>query len=70
VALAYLVPVYLVSAGLIGRAGLLPLLSIPLAIPLCRSVLRDHGAVLNKTLAGTARLVLVHGLLFSLGMVL
>jgi hypothetical protein len=33
-------------------------------------VLRDHGAVLNKTLAGTARLVLVHGLLFSLGMVL
>jgi 1,4-dihydroxy-2-naphthoate octaprenyltransferase len=70
VAMAYLVPIYLVITGLVGRAGLLPLVSIPLAIPLCLSVLRDHGVVLNRTLAGTARLVLAHGLLFSLGMVL
>lgn len=70
ISLAYLVPIHLVLSGLLGRTGLLPLLSVPLAIPLCLSVLRDHGAVLNKTLAGTAKLVLLFGLLFALGMVL
>jgi 1,4-dihydroxy-2-naphthoate octaprenyltransferase len=65
--LAYLVPIYLLLAGLVGRAVLLPLLTMPLALPLCLSIVRDHGAPLNRTLAGTARLLLFHGLLFAVG---
>ncbi len=70
IALAYAVPPFLFFSGQCGRAVLLPLLSIPLALPLCRSILRDRGAALNPTLGGTARLLLVHGLLFALGIIL
>ena len=49
---------------------LLPLLTMPLAIPLGRSIVRDHGAVLNGTLAATARLLLLFGTLFAIGIVL
>ncbi len=69
-ATAFVIPLYLCMSGQLGRAALLPLLSLPLAVPLGRSVLRDRGAPLNRTLAGTARLLLVHGLLFALGIVL
>ncbi len=69
-ATAFVIPLYLWVSGQLGRAALLPLLSLPLAVPLCRSVLRDRGAPLNRTLAQTARLLLVHGLLFALGIVL
>ncbi len=42
-----------------------------LAIPLCRNVLvTEDGAVLNETLAGTGRLLLLFGLCFSLGLLL
>jgi 1,4-dihydroxy-2-naphthoate octaprenyltransferase len=47
----------------------LPLLCMPLAIGPVRSVLRDEGPVLNATLGATARLLLVHGVLLSLGLV-
>ncbi len=66
--LAYLCPVFLLMFGLCGRAVLLPLLTLPLALPLCRSVVHDHGVALNPTLAGTARLLLFHGLLFAAGL--
>jgi 1,4-dihydroxy-2-naphthoate octaprenyltransferase len=46
-----------------------PLLCIPLAIGPVRSVLRDEGPVLNATLGATARLLLIHGVLLSLGLV-
>jgi 1,4-dihydroxy-2-naphthoate octaprenyltransferase len=67
---AYAVPCYLAGAGLCGRFVLLPLLTLPLAIPLGRSIVRDHGAVLNGTLAATARLLLLFGTLFAIGIVL
>ncbi len=66
--LAYLVPVFLLMFGLCGRGVLLPLLTLPLALPLVRSVVHDRGAALNQTLAGTARLLLFHGLLFAAGL--
>lgn len=64
---AYLVPILLFTSGRCGRAVLLPLFSLPLALPLSRSIRCDTGAVLNRTLAGTARLLLVYGLFFALG---
>jgi 1,4-dihydroxy-2-naphthoate octaprenyltransferase len=50
---------------------MLALLSIPLAIPLTKTVFRAvDGPTLNKALAGTARLTLVYSLLFALGLML
>lgn len=70
-ALAYAVPVALFVGDFGGRSLLLPLLTAPLALPLCRSIVRDReGALLNRTLAGTARLLLFHGVLFAIGIVL
>lgn len=70
-ALAYAVPLGLFFGGLGGRAVLLPLLTMPLAVPLCRSMLRERaGVALNRTLAGTARLLLIHGVLFAVGLAL
>jgi 1,4-dihydroxy-2-naphthoate octaprenyltransferase len=68
IALAYLTPVYLFVSGLGGCALLLPLLTLPLAVPLCRSVATEDGVALNRTLAGTARLLLLHGVLFTIGL--
>lgn len=68
VALAYAVPPLLVVFRLLPATALLPLVSAPLALPLLRTVAVAHdGARLNRTLAGTARLLLVYGLLFALG---
>ena len=67
-AVAYLVPLAL-WLGL-GWAPwvMLPWLTLPLAVPLTRSVFTStDGPTLNVTLAGTARLSLFFGLLFALG---
>lgn len=48
---------------------LLPMLSLPLAVMLVRSILTQDGAALNGTLAGTARLSLIFSLLLALGLV-
>jgi 1,4-dihydroxy-2-naphthoate octaprenyltransferase len=67
------VAAYLVTVGLaLGGAGLavlLPLLSLPLVLPLWRTV-RGFGAPgeLNPVLAGTARLALAFGVLFAIGL--
>lgn len=66
--LAYVIPVVLMMFGMCGRAVLLPLMTLPLALPLVRSVSTDHGVALNQTLAQTARLLLFHGLLFAIGL--
>jgi 1,4-dihydroxy-2-naphthoate octaprenyltransferase len=65
---AFVVPVALAIAGR-GLAVLLPLLTIRLALPLLRTV-RTPGEPrrLNPVLKATARLALVHGLFFAVGL--
>lgn len=48
----------------------LPLLSLPMAVPLIKSMKTENGPNLNKTLAGTARLSLVYSLLLAIGIIL
>jgi 1,4-dihydroxy-2-naphthoate octaprenyltransferase len=67
---AYAVPVWFWLSGQASLWVLLPLLSVPLAVPPARAVFTVEGRPLNKTLAGTARLSLVFGLLFAVGLVL
>ncbi len=74
---AFAVPASLAAFGLAAGGGFpalaqgLPLLTLPLAIPLLRTV-RDFEAPreLNAALKGTARLALWFGLLFALGLAL
>jgi 1,4-dihydroxy-2-naphthoate polyprenyltransferase len=67
-ALAFLTPVAMVALGLARPWALLPLLSLPLALPPTRLVLRAEGGALNPALGGTARLQLVYSLLFAVGL--
>ncbi|HEY7909802.1 MAG TPA: 1,4-dihydroxy-2-naphthoate polyprenyltransferase [Thermomicrobiales bacterium] len=71
IAIAYAVPPVMWITGVVVSAWmLLPLLSLPLMPSLVRRVLRERGRPLNGVLAGTARLELVYGLLFALGLAL
>jgi 1,4-dihydroxy-2-naphthoate polyprenyltransferase len=66
-AAAYAVPVALASWR--SSAWLaLPLASAPLAVILVRRVVKEEGPPLNATLAATAKLLLLHGVLFSAGL--
>jgi 1,4-dihydroxy-2-naphthoate octaprenyltransferase len=68
---AYGVPVLLVVVGATSVAALLPLLSLPLALPLVRVVFAGGDPRrLNPVLKGTARLQLVFAALFALGLAL
>ncbi|MEZ4302101.1 MAG: 1,4-dihydroxy-2-naphthoate polyprenyltransferase [Polyangiaceae bacterium] len=49
---------------------LLPLASFPVAALLFRRIVRSEGKELNPCLAGTARLLLLFGVLFAVGLVL
>ena len=49
---------------------LLPLLTIPMGFRLFQVLRTEEGATLNKVLAGTARFVLIYGLLLSIGIIL
>jgi len=69
-ALAFLVPLLLVLTNRAAVSLLLVLFSAPLALPLVRSLRRERGVVLNRTLAGTARLFLVWSVLYSAGLLL
>ena len=65
---AFVVPVVLVAAGR-GLVVLLPLLALPVASPLLRTVRTfTEPRQLNLVLKGTARLALVYGLLFAAGL--
>ena len=67
-AAAFAVPAALVALRALAPAGLLPLLSLPLALGLARAVARAaDGPSFNAALAGTARLAAVFSLLFALG---
>ena len=68
--LAYAAPVLMLALGWAGPLVLLPLLTIPWGVSLARSVAGDRGTALNDTLAGTAKLLSVYGILFALGIML
>ncbi len=70
---ALLLFAHLATLPLVPHLGLWPLLSwlaLPLAVTVLRSVWRGEGAALNASLAATARLLLVFGVLLSVGIVL
>jgi 1,4-dihydroxy-2-naphthoate octaprenyltransferase len=69
-ALSYAVPVYLATSAHRGRFVLLPLVTLPLGRKLMRAVASESGRALNARLAGTAQLLLLFGLLFTLGIAL
>jgi len=67
-ALAYAVPLALAACG--QRWAWLPLASAPLAIARLRAVIAaDDGPAFNRCLAATGQLLLVHGVLFAVGLV-
>lgn len=69
-ALSYAVP-FLPALGRISfGAGLLPCLTLPLAVHLGARVARDRGAALNAVLARSALLLFVFGLLFGASILL
>jgi 1,4-dihydroxy-2-naphthoate octaprenyltransferase len=65
---AYAVPVALFATGRAGLSALAPLLTLPLAVGLVRSVSRERGRALNPLLKRTALLLFAHGALFALGL--
>ncbi len=70
IAAAYAVPVIGWLAGGYGVGAALPLITAPLAMPLI-AALRDSpddGPVMNRALAGTARLALLASLIFGAGL--
>jgi 1,4-dihydroxy-2-naphthoate polyprenyltransferase len=67
-AVAYLVPLLLWWRGLASLWALLPWLSLPLALQLARRMRHERGLALNGCLVRTARLEVVFGLLFALGL--
>lgn len=68
--LAYAVPAFLALRADQQPWLLLPLLTLPWAVLLIAQLARREGRPLNATLVGTARLLVVHGLLFAFGLVL
>jgi 1,4-dihydroxy-2-naphthoate octaprenyltransferase len=68
--LAYLAPLIFILLGRLPPWSVLYWLSLPWALRMLKDVWRDEGRLLNKALAGTGRLTLIYGVLFSLGLVL
>jgi 1,4-dihydroxy-2-naphthoate octaprenyltransferase len=66
---SYAVPPLMWLVGGTTLWVMLAWLSLPLAVSLWRQILREKGRALNAALAGTARLGLVYGVLFSVGLV-
>jgi 1,4-dihydroxy-2-naphthoate octaprenyltransferase len=70
IGVAYLVPPLMWLTGVASAWVLLAWLSLPLVLPLIRRVRHERGRVLNRVLAGTARLELLYGLGLALGLAL
>jgi 1,4-dihydroxy-2-naphthoate polyprenyltransferase len=70
VLVAYLVPVVLLRSFNQSAWVLLPLLTLPLAVRLVRTVFTTLGPELNRTLAGTAQLALLYSVTLGLGLLL
>ncbi|CAM3276931.1 1,4-dihydroxy-2-naphthoate polyprenyltransferase [Corallococcus sp. ZKHCc1 1396] len=67
---SYATPFVLFAKGLTSGWVFLPLLSLPLVVTPLRLMLKSEGAALNPALGATAKLQLVFGLLFALGLFL
>jgi 1,4-dihydroxy-2-naphthoate octaprenyltransferase len=66
---AYAVPVGLFATGKASAWVLLPLATAPIALVLTARLWSLRGAALNPCLVGTAKLLLVYGVLFAAGLV-
>lgn len=66
---AFLVPAFLFLNGY-SPWGMLSLLSAPLAFSMIRELYASEGRELNHVLAGTGKLMTLHGLLFAAGLLL
>lgn len=67
---SYLTPLLLVLSRATGAEVLLPIASLPLALRTERAVATTEGRALNPLLGATAKLLLVFGVLFSIGLAL
>jgi 1,4-dihydroxy-2-naphthoate octaprenyltransferase len=68
-AVGYAIPALLAASGRASAWVLLPLVTLPLAARVARTVFTStDGPTLNRSLKGTARLLFLHGLLFSIGL--
>jgi 1,4-dihydroxy-2-naphthoate octaprenyltransferase len=67
---SYATPVVLYLLGWSSAWACLPLLTLPWALRLFRSVANDRGVALNQTLADTAKLLSVFAVLFGIGIAL
>ncbi len=66
----FLVPIYLLIHEKFSAIILLPLIALPLAIKLVHELWNEQELPrLNPTLAGTARLSLIYGILLSIGLI-
>jgi 1,4-dihydroxy-2-naphthoate octaprenyltransferase len=65
---AYSIPVALWIFSLISGWIMLPLISIPMAMPIIRIIYISNGPALNRALSMTANLSLVFSLLLSMGL--
>jgi 1,4-dihydroxy-2-naphthoate octaprenyltransferase len=67
--LAYAVPFFMILLGY-SVWCLLCLLSIPLAVGMVKKLYGSEGRELNQVLAGTGKVLTVHGILFSSGLII
>jgi len=69
-AAAYATPIIMFVFGWTSAWVCLPLLTVLWAVGLLRSLVNDRGAALNQTLAETAKLLSLFGVLFAIGIAL
>lgn len=65
--LAYIVPVAQAITGQLTPFALLPLITLPLAIKLFRDFISLEGSALNPVLERTAKLLVIYGILYAVG---
>lgn len=70
VGISFLIPAGIWVLDYASYWMLLPLVTVPLAIPLIKDIHTKQGAPLNETLAGTGRLELMYGICYSAGYIL
>jgi len=67
-AAAYVTPIVILATGAAGWPVLAPLLTAPMALLYLSRVARRQGELLNPLLGATAKLLLLFGLLFTIGL--
>lgn len=69
-AIAYFIPIAMVTSRIGSWSCLLPVATLPQALKLGRHVVSERGRPLNAALGGTAKLLLWFGVLFAVGIAL